>query len=303
MPLACPRCATQNPDGNLYCQSCGAALTAPVGATAAAVPVPPPGPFPGPPPGAFPGPPPGAFPGPPPGFSPPAPVGPGYTLTGPGVPVHRTPWLLIVAAVVLLTVVMAGIGTAVALVANHGAQNSSSSNLAGLPSPTPGLTPSPVASATTTTTPGVVSNDGFSLTLPSGWAVNSKDNESVNLSDPNSQGSVTIGSGVSIPTQTAQQNHDTILSGLKSKYPDTQECPNTKPANTNLNGANGISFQLCFTLTQGASSAPVAASLFTGANASGSAYYVVMVLTLADNLPSYVNTAKPVIQSLHWKLS
>ena len=35
MPLTCPRCSTGNPDGNTFCQGCGAALTAPPQAPAA----------------------------------------------------------------------------------------------------------------------------------------------------------------------------------------------------------------------------------------------------------------------------
>ena len=29
MALVCPRCATQNPDGNTFCQACGSPLNAP----------------------------------------------------------------------------------------------------------------------------------------------------------------------------------------------------------------------------------------------------------------------------------
>jgi hypothetical protein len=123
------------------------------------------------------------------------------------------------------------------------------------------------------------------------------------LTDPNGGGSVTVSSGVSIPTQTAQNNKDTVDSELKSKYPDTRECPNTSPASGTLNGVPGISWTLCFTLTSGANSVPAAASVFAGANSSGSIYYLVMVLTTESNLNSYVTAAKPVVSSVHWKLS
>jgi len=286
MPLTCPRCGTPSPDGNQFCQSCGTPLAAPAGVTTGVIPGPPPGPPPN-----FAAPPPAAY------------QSPYYTPSGAVAPVHRTPWMLIVAGVALLTLLMAGAGTALALL-NHGTTSANTGGLGDVTSPTPGVTPSPVASPTTTsTTPGAVSNDGFSLTLPSGWAVESKDNESVVLTDPNTEGSVTIASGVSIPTQTAQQNKDTVDGALKSKYPDTQECPNTKPTNTTLNGAAGISWMLCFTLTQGANSLPAALSMFAGANPSGTVYYFVMVLSTQSNIQSYVNIAKPVVQSVHWKLS
>jgi zinc ribbon protein len=283
MALACPRCGTQNPDGNAYCQACGTPLAAPVAVTT----------------GAYAGPPPGmAAPPPSPGYQ-----GPYYTLSGAPVQVHRTPWLLIIAAVLAATVLMAGAGTALALLSNRSTPPSSGTGIADIPSPTPGLTPSPVASPTTTAQTGLVSNDGFTLNLPSGWSVDSKDNETMVLTDPNGGGSVTISSGESIPAQTAQNNKDTVDGTLKSKYPDERECPNTSPANATLNGVPGISWTLCFTLTSGANSVPAAASVFAGANASGSVYYLVMVLTTESNLSAYVNAAKPVVSSVHWKLS
>jgi zinc-ribbon domain len=283
MALACPRCGTQNPDGNAYCQACGTPLAAPVAVTT------------------------GAYAGPPPGMAAP-PSSPGYQSpyyapSGAPVQVHRTPWMLIIAAVLAATVLMAGAGTALALLGNRSTPPSSGTGIADIPSPTPGLTPSPVASPTTTTQTGLESNDGFTLNLPSGWSLDSKDNETMVLTDPNGGGSVTISSGESIPAQTAQNNKDTVDGTLKSKYPDTRECPNTSPASATLNGAPGISWTLCFTLTSGANSVPVAASLFAGANTSGSVYYLVMVLTTESNLSAYVNAAKPVVSSVHWKLS
>ena len=279
MPLACPRCGTQNPDGNSFCQACGTPLSAPVAVTV------------------------GAYAGPPPGMAAPPPSGyqsPYYAPTGPTVAVHRTPWLLIVAGVVLATVLMAGVGTALAFLGNRGSQTSNA-GLADIPSPTPGLTPSPVA--TTTAQTGLQSNAGFSLTLPSGWVIDSKDNETMVLTDPNGAGSVTVSSGASNPAQSAQNNKDTVDSTLRAKYPDTRECPNTSPANGTLNGVRGISWTLCFTLTSGANSVPAAASVFAGANGSGSVYYLVMVLTTQSNLSAYVNASKPVISSVHWQLS
>jgi uncharacterized membrane protein len=43
--------------------------------------------------------------------------------------------------------------------------------------------------------------------------------------------------------------------------------------------------------------------MFAGANSSGSVYYFVMVLTTDGNLGGYINTVKPVLQTVHWKLS
>src|SRR3989442_206942 len=177
MALTCARCATQNPDGNAFCQACGTQLVAmPHGPPAGP---PPPGARPprGGPPRARPpqsaqpatsgaprGPPPqsaqpatsglppqGAPPrvaAPPPSAPPPSYQSP-YYAPPPGYPqppVHRTPWMLIIGAIVGLVVLMAGCGTALALI---NARNQSSPTVgSNLPSPTPAGTPSPIGQQT-----------------------------------------------------------------------------------------------------------------------------------------------------------
>src|SRR4030088_3124104 len=191
MAVTCARCGTQNPDGNQFCQACGTPL-----AIAAA----PPGP-----PTALPGPP-AAPPPPPPGYQSPyyAP-----SAVGPQPPVHRTPWTLIIAAIVVLVLLMAGCGTAIAVL---GSRNSGNNQGAGiLPSPSPAGTPSPVASPTPITNgAGSASNKGVAFKLPKGWTVVNKDDQSITISNPSSTGSITIGSGASNPAQNAQQNKDTV---------------------------------------------------------------------------------------------
>ena len=293
MAQQCARCGAQNPDGNLYCQACGTPLTAQAAAPPVAA---------APPATGFAPPPPGMAP---PTFGQAGYQSPYYQPTGVAVPVHRTPWMLIIAGVVALVVLLAGFGTAFAVLANHGGNNSAGAGVGDVPSPTPAITPSPVASPTTTpsTTGTTESNNGLTVPVPAGWSVAAKDNESIVLSDPNGQGSVSLGSGPSVPTQSAQDNKTTVDNYFKSKYPDTRDCPNTSAKTTTFNGAAGISWTLCFTLTSGANNVPAAASLFAGANKSGSVYYAVMVLTRQDNLQSYLATTKPVLQGVVWKLT
>src|SRR3981081_376602 len=128
MPLTCARCGAQNPDGNQFCQARGTQLTAVVGAPPPAPPEAPPASPPAPswvaaPPAAPPADPPQGPPAAPspPSFAyaspPPLPVSyasPYYSpaAAAPQVPVHRTPWMLIIAAVVGLVVVLAGGRTA-----------------------------------------------------------------------------------------------------------------------------------------------------------------------------------------------
>src|SRR6267378_1042356 len=102
MPVTCARCGTQNPDANQFCQACGAPLSVAAAQPAAEAGSPPtPGSRP-------PAPPPGAYQSP--YYAPSA--------VGPQPPVHRTPWAIIISAIVVLVVLMAGCGTAIAVLSN-----------------------------------------------------------------------------------------------------------------------------------------------------------------------------------------
>jgi hypothetical protein len=211
--------------------------------------------------------------------------------------------MVILAAVVALVVIMAGVGTLIAVLGNRNSPSNNGS-VADLASPSPEASPSPVGSPVPTPTSSATqSNDGVSVTLPAGWTVADQDSETLVLTDPNSEGEITIASGASVPAQTAQDNKTSIDQGLKGKYPDTRNCPGTTTSSATFNGAKGIAWTLCLTLTDGTHSVPAAASVFTGANSSGSVYYVVIVLTQQDDLSHYLSVAKPVLASVHWKLT
>ena len=240
----------------------------------------------------------------PPAFAgPPGYASPYYSPAVPTAPVHRTPWTLIIAAVVALVILMAGFGTALALIGAR-PPSTNGGGIAELPSPSPATSFSPVASPTTVPTgPSTVSNDAVSLTLPAGWTVANKDSAEIDVEDPNNEGEVEVASGSSSPAQTAQDNKTSIDNELKAKYPDTRECPNTKTTSTAFNGVKGISWTLCMTLTDGVHSVPAEASIFAGANSNGSVYYVVIVLTRQGDLTNYLKVAKPVLATVHWKLT
>jgi hypothetical protein len=290
--VVCARCGTQNPDGNQFCQACGTPLAVAPSQPGAAQAVPPP------PSSAVPGPP----PGPPP---PPGPYQSPYyapSAVGPQPPVHRTPWMLIIAAIVVLVLIMAGCGTAIAVLSSRNTSNQGSTGI--LPSPSPAGTPSPVSTPSPTTTSGsTVANKGESLTLPPGWTVQSKDDESIAITNPNGDGSISVGSGASSPAQTAQQNKDEVDAFFKGKYPDTKACSGSKTTTGSLNGAPGIFWELCFTLSGGGQSIQAAAPLFAGANSDGSVYYVVLLLTSQSNVTSFIKEASPVLDSIRWKLT
>jgi hypothetical protein len=284
MAITCARCGTQNPDGNQFCQACGTPL-----AVAAMQPAPPVSALPGPP---------AAPPPPPPGYQSPyyAP-----SAVGPQPPVHRTPWTLIIAAIVVLVLLMAGCGTAIAVLGSRSSGNNQGAGI--LPSPSPAGTPSPVGNPTPgTTASGTVSNAGVAFTLPSGWTVVNKDDQSITISNAGSTGSITIGSGASNPAQNAQQNKDTVDKFFQNTYPDTKTCAGSKTQTATLNGATGIVWELCFTLTSGGQSIPAAAPLFAGANADGSVYYVIVILATQADVKTFVADAGPILDSIQWKL-
>jgi hypothetical protein len=333
MALTCARCGAQNPDGNQFCQACGTPLMAAAPPAAPAwIPAPPPAtpPAPGQPqvapgapaqaPGWSAAPPPApawtAAPpqGPPPPGStapplayaspPPAPVAyasPYYTPTAafPQAPVHRTPWILILAAIFGFIVLMAGCGTAIALL-NNGKAAVTGGITSDVPSPTPAGSPSPIASPITLTGP-TASNLGLTLPVPAGWVVDSKDNQQITLADPSGAGVMTVASAPDNPS-TAEQQKNSVDQVFISKYPDTKPCPNTKTTTGSLNGPQGIFWTICFTLTSGSQSFPAAASMFVGVNSDGGVFYGVIMLTRQDNLQNFLNEAAPVLKGIQWKL-
>src|SRR5206468_12591712 len=109
----------------------------------------------------------------------------------------------------------------------------------------PAPEPSPDADPTTVPTgTSVKADDGVSVTLHVDWTVADQDSETIVLYNPNTEGEVTVASGASRPTQTAQDNKSSIDSQLKAKYPDTRACPNTKTTSGTFNGVQGISWTL-----------------------------------------------------------
>lgn len=291
MPMTCARCGAANPDGNAFCQSCGTPLgpgAMPVQTAQAP---------PGPPQGYPQGPAAYAPPPPPPYQSPYYRPAPGYMQP----PVHRTPWMLILSAIVALVLVMVGAGTAIAILGAH----STSAGTAGindqLPTPSPAGTPTPIGSPTPLQTGSGASTDTVSMPVPAGWSVANKDNESITLASPSGDGSVTAASGAS-QSATAQANKSEIDKYFTGKYPDTRNCPGTGTTTGTLSGARGIFWSLCFTLTSAGLSFPAAASLFAGANSDGSVFYLVMVVTSQDNMPAFIAESRPVLQGIQWKL-
>jgi hypothetical protein len=301
MALTCARCGAQNPDGNQFCQACGTPLTAAAAGAQAAPPPAPPSWLATPPQAAAPTAtaPAVAYASPP--AAPVAYASPYYAPAAamPQAPVHRTPWILIISAVVALIVVMAGCGTAIALLG--GKASLSGGITADVPSPSPAGSPSPVPSPTALQGP-TASNPVVTIPVPAGWAVSAKDNESITLSDPNGLGFVSVASGTQNPKLTAQQQKAGADAALKAKYPDTVECGGVRPTTGSLGGVPGIFWNLCFTLVSSGRSLPAQASLFVGTNADGSVWYAVVMITAQTYMQNLTAESAPILKGIQWKL-
>ena len=222
-------------------------------------------------------------------------------------PVHRTPWMIIIAAIVGLVVIMAGCGTVLAF-STFGKNTQTASSFKSLSSPSPAGSPSPLPSPTATPPSsggnGTESNSSENVLVPNGWSVLNKDDETITLESPSGDGSITIGSGSQSPSQSAQQNKDQLDAFFKEKFPDTKLCPGTKVSTGEMDGAKGIFWQLCFTATSGSQSVAIGAPLFVGANSSGSVYYAVILEAEVSNMNNFIKESTPILDGgIHWKLS
>jgi hypothetical protein len=233
--------------------------------------------------------------------SPPGYASPYYSSVGapPQAPVHRTPWTMIIAAVVVLIVVMAGCGTAVALLTNKASVTGGITS--DIPSPTPAGSPSPLASPSPIAGATLASNEYVTIPVPPGWQVSHKDSQVISLLDPKGLGSVVVASGPLSPTSTAQAGKDAIDKSFQTKYPGATNCAGTRPANGSLNGASGIFWTLCYTVVSGGNSFPAASALFAGVNSNGSVAYLLELATLAGNMDSFRVESKAIVQGIVWK--
>jgi hypothetical protein len=214
-------------------------------------------------------------------------------------PVHRTPWMIIIAAVVGLIVVMAGCGTAIALLTSK--VNITGGITPDIPSPSPAgsatplPSPSPIAGAT------LASNDYETVPVPPGWKVTHKDTQVISLLDPTGIGSFVVASGPLGATSTAQAGKDAIDKTYQTKFPGAQNCAGSRATNGTLNGAPGIFWTLCYTVVQSGNAYPAASALFAGVNSNGTIAYLLEMATMAGNMESFRVETKPIVQRIVWK--
>ena len=303
MALACPRCGTQNPDGNQFCLACGNPLAAPAPAPAMPVGAAPASPFTQPPP-AYVAPPAVGYappPGPPPAYQTPfyAPA-PGYAPA----PVHRTPWMVIIGVVAALVLVMAGVGTVLAVGLSHSTGNQAASTVGELSSPSPAGPPSPIPTPSVQASASTASSSDGTVTVPvpDGWSVQSTDGDTVGLLDPDSTGAIEVSSGTVSPPTTALQAKGEVDAVFKQQFPDTKPCAGSKTTNASIGGVTGIEWQLCFTVTSGAQAMPFAALMFVATNGAGTTGYAVEIIAPAGNFATVVNESAPILKGIVWHL-
>ena len=206
---------------------------------------------------------------------------------------------MILAAVGALILLMAGCGTAVALLTNKA--SISGGITSDVPSPTPAGSPSPLASPSPIAGATVASNDYVTIPVPRGWQVSHKDSQAIALLSPNGLGSLVVASGPLSPHSTAQAGKDALTKAFETKYPGAGNCAGTRPTNGSLNGATGIFWTLCYTVVSGGNSFPAASALFAGTNADGSMAYLLELATLAGNMEGFRTETKPIVQGIVWK--
>jgi hypothetical protein len=206
----------------------------------------------------------------------------------PQAPVHRTPWVLIISAIVVLIVLLAGCGTAFALFSG---KSFGSADVA-KPEPSPSPWTGPTASNPVVTVP-----------LLPGWTVSSKDNESISMTDPNGWGYVSVGSGVQSPKLTLQQQKTAIETSIKNKSPDAVECRAVRPTPGSVGGVKGIFWNMCFTVVSAGKSLAAEAYLFVATNADGSVWYGVILLTPQSYMVNLSKEAEPILAGIQWKLT
>ena len=206
-------------------------------------------------------------------------------------PVHRTPWVLIISAILLLIVLVAGAGTAIALF--NGTSSSTAAPPPDLFSPVPS---SPVIAGPTASNPVVT------IPVPAGFTVSAKDNESISLTDPNGWGFVSVASGVQNPKMTLQQQKATVDAAIKAKSPDAVECRAVRPTPGSIGGVKGIFWHLCFTIVSSGKSLAAEASLFVATNADGSVWYGVILLAPQSYMQNLTTVSEPILAGIQWKL-
>jgi hypothetical protein len=208
--------------------------------------------------------------------------------------------MLIISAVVGLVVVMAGCGTALAVL-NSRSQSSTVGST--LPSPSPAGSPSPIEQPSPTSPQGssTESTSAVSVAVPSGWAA-TKNDPTITVTNPAGDGSVGVSSGSQSPPQSPQQMQQSADQALTNQFPDAKTCPNSKTTSGAVGGISGIWWEQCFTVASGGQSFAGAMTIFAGANADGSIGYAVVLFALASKMNAFITEAKPVLQSIQWKL-
>src|ERR1700694_4213942 len=278
MAVFCPNCGTQNPETNLFCQSCGAQLPARAQApvtTAAPQPAAPPAPAPAPSPATPPW----------------APSSPYYTPTQPQT-LRRLPVGLIAGAVVALVILMSGVAVVAAAIAKGSGNNPQPSPHANLGT---GNGPSPIPPARWW------SNPSRCLTPAQGWTVKSKDDTSVLLNHGNPAGVAHFQAVKLSGSANATDVLQAIFDNLRKQAPDATICQQAQ--DLTAGGVKGLYIVACFTSTpQGGQATKITDLIWGGVNSDGTIAYEFDALSADSDFNNFLNVVNPLQHTVQWKI-
>ena len=319
MPVGCPSCGTQNPDGSQFCQNCRTPLLAgPVDPTPVAPP-PPPAPAPGygappaygaPPgyaaPAAYGAPPayaaPGAYT---PAYGAPAPS-PYYTPGGAPPPVHRTPTGMIIGGGIAAFVLLAILAVAGAFIFGS---KSTGTHVAPTPPPTsapptvaPTSTPTAAPTPTIKPTPnsGAIETNTFTMGLAPGFKKLKTDTISALVA--NETGNIYVAAGKQDHVSSVDNEFTGVVDTLKQKYSQVTQC--TKPADYTIDGVKGTIWGFNYLFTpQGGQAVKVCDLFFIAIPDSDKTLFYEVEMFMADtDFDKFANgSALPEVATIHWK--
>ena len=313
MPVGCPTCGTQNPDGSLFCQNCRTPLMAPpVGSTPTAPPppsAPPPG-YGAPRPG---------YAAPPPGYAPAYGAASPYYMpagmpAGAPAPVHRTPTGLVIGAGIAAFVLLAILAVVVAFIVGS---RSTGDHVAPTPPPTsapptiaptttpgssPGTKPSPSPTPTGKPTPttGGIETNNFTMGLAPGFRTVKSD--TVTALVANETGSIFVSAGKQDHESSIDNEFAGIVDNLKQKYSQVSQC--TKSADFTVDGVKGTIWGFNYLFTpQGGQATKVCDLFFLAIPDSDKTLFYEVEFFMADSdFEKFANgSALPEVATIHWK--
>ncbi len=171
------------------------------------------------------------------------------------------------------------------------------------PSPNPTQPPNP--SPTQPAGGQVLTTQGFSIDVLSGWSVSQQQSNSALLAHASGSGTnglLYVGAGQSSSPTTAQTILQNTLTTLQQQYPDAKQCGDL--AQFAVANIPGTAMPVCFTLTpQGGASFQALSVNWAATNSAGTTIYTLQEMG-AENPPDFFNNdVPPIVKTVNWTVS